>query len=109
MTQIFNLQFDGRGSEKQKAWAAQIFNTDMQDLIKSYDEAKIRVADKSMPESWLSAWDAVLSNPKYISAWVRYSSMDAGDIIDYKGFKSAKGSMSLVEFANKMAAQTYNS
>jgi type II secretory pathway pseudopilin PulG len=102
------MAYCGQGSDKQVAWAASIYNKDMQRAIDGYADAQRRVREQTMPTLWTAMWDQVLSDSRVVEVVSRYASQSARDTIDYKGFKSSRGSASVGMWIEKLASEEYN-
>jgi hypothetical protein len=86
LTNILNIEYTGRGSEKQIAWAKRIFDAEMKELRDYRDILKMRVREEGMPEFALAIFDEVINDETSISHIRRYAKMEASKIIDYRGY-----------------------
>lgn len=100
-----NIAFNGKGSEKQVAWAADIFNAKMNALKADYAAAIDRVSRGNMPESFKSAWELVLNDERLVKFVEMVSSSDAKVVIDTKG---NVGNKCFVTIANKLVEFEYS-
>ena len=80
-----NVTYKGQGSEKQVAWATDIFNAKMNSLKADYEAALDRVARGNMPESFKEAWELVLNDDRAVKFVEMVASADAKAIIEFKG------------------------
>ena len=80
-----NVTYKGQGSEKQAAWATDIFNAKMNSLKADYEAALDRVARGNMPESFKTAWELVLNDDRAVKFVEMVASADAKTIIEFKG------------------------
>jgi hypothetical protein len=87
---VLNIAYKGQGSEKQVAWATDIFNKKMLTLKGEYDYAMQRVAEGNMPESYKDAWELVLKSEKVIRFVESVAACSAKTMIDYKGCPNNK-------------------
>jgi len=103
---ILNIKFTGQGSEGQVKWASDIFNSEIKKIADKFETAKLRVCDKSMPQSWVDSWVSVLNNGKAIAAVERFANQSANETIDSKGLKSKSGA-SISAILESLATKTY--
>lgn len=85
MTNVLEIKFGGQGSEKQVAWASEIFNSKMNTLKAEYAAAIDRVSRGNMPESYKSAWDSVFSDARAVAFVSKVAGSQAKDVIETKG------------------------
>ncbi len=111
---IFEIQYVGAGSEKQVAWAKQIYDRQLDEMQQMYTEAQARVAQKTMPTMWLSIWDSVLNDERLIEAFKKFADCAAKDIIEARGYSffnpklGRRITLDLAKFAAKIAKEEYN-
>ena len=82
---ILNIAFNGKGSEKQVAFAADIFNAKMNAIKNEYASAIDRVNRGNMPESFKAAWELVLSDDRLVKFVEMVASSEAKLVIETKG------------------------
>jgi hypothetical protein len=102
---VLNITYKGQGSEKQVAWAADIFNKKMNSLKADYEAALERVARGNMPESFKAAWELVLNDERAVKFVEMVANTDAKTIIDFKG---NVGSKCFVTIINTLVNHEYN-
>ena len=105
---LLNTKFNGNGSESQVIWAESIFNAEIKKVSDKFETAKLRVADKSMPQSWVDSWIKVLNDPKAIGAVSRFAAQSADITIDFKGWRTKSGTTSIVAILEGLATKEYN-
>lgn len=101
------ITYKGQGSEKQVAWATDIFNSEIKKIKDAYNYALLRVSDNTMPQKWADHWETVLNDERIIKAIEMFANQAASVTINYKGFKTSRGSTSLSGLAEKIVRETY--
>jgi hypothetical protein len=107
MTNIFDITYTGTGSDKQVAWASDIFNAEIDRVRTAYDDALRRVADGSMPPAWSAHWESVLSDDRLLKAVETYAKQSASVTISYKGLQGPRGTVSVSALVTKIVNSTY--
>ncbi len=105
--ETLNIEYTGKGSDKQIALAKSIFDADIVEIKNDYEDAVRRVNDGSMPEKWLQIWDEVLNDQRTLTALHRYASQQASETIDCKGFKTPRGGAQFNGIVKKLAEEKY--
>lgn len=101
------ITYKGKGSEKQVAWATDIFNAEIEKIKKAYESALLRVKENTMPQKWADHWESVLNDERALGAIEAFANQPASVTIDYKGFRGPHGSMSISGAIEKIAMTTY--
>lgn len=106
---ILSIEYTGNGSEKQIAWAKSIFDADMKELRDYRDVLKMRAREEGMPEFAITVFDEVVNAAASVSHINRYATMDASQIIDFKGYSLSSGQrVSLSKAAINKFVKLYN-